>query len=365
MDTSVPTHPHREPDVEATEPRSLRRWFTGWSLVGGIAAVLVVALVAAAVVRIPYYRISPGRLRPVDQAIQIEGTPTYPSDGTIEYPTISMGQVTPLQAFVGWLDPDVDVLHEDDALGGQDREQNRQLNLAAMTASTQVASTVALRTLGYEVTSTGTGAVVMSVVEGSAADGVVEVGDTVVAVDGTPVGIAEELGELLGAKAPGDEAVLRLESFHDGAGREVTVTLGAHPDEPDRAMLGVTSSTRDIRFHFPFEVTVQTGEVGGPSAGLAFTLGVVDLLTPGDLTGGNVVASTGTIRLDGSVGPIGGIHQKVVAADDAGATIFFVPVQELDQAEAAAAGMSMEVVGVASLDDAIAALEDRGGVLHG
>jgi Lon-like protease len=110
---------------------------------------------------------------------------------------------------------------------------------------------------------------------------------------------------------------------------------------------------------FPFPLTIDSGDIGGPSAGLMWTLGVVDVLTPGELTGGRVIAGTGTIDLDGGVGPIGGIAQKVVAAERAGAVAFFAPVQEAPDARAVAHRMT--IVPVASYLDAIAWLVQHGG----
>jgi PDZ domain-containing protein len=348
------------PDPAAPEVVDERRsWTRGWRLVSLIAVSLLATVVVASLfVQVPYYRLAPGKVRPVEQSIVVEGAPTFVSEGTIGYTTVSLGRATAFEALVGWIDPSVDVLPEVEAIGDQDPEENRRLNLAAMTSSKQVASVVALRHLGHEVDMAGTGAVVVQVEPDTPAEDVLEVGDTVVAVDGSPVELAEDLGEALGGHAPGDVVELTVEA-HTGGTRTERVTLAARDDDPDRAFLGVASQTRDIEFLLPFTVDVDSGDVGGPSAGLAFTLGMVDVLTPGDLTGGLEVATTGTMGLDGSVGPIGGIRQKTLAVRASGADVFLVPEAEYDEARRHAG--DLDVVAVADLDAALAALATRGG----
>lgn len=347
------------PDVPGEAP-GRSSWLTGWRFASLLAvSILGTIVVASMFVKVPYYRLAPGHVRDTAPSIVVEGAATYPSEGSIGYTTVSLGQATAFEAFVGWLDPSVDVLSKTEAIGDQDPEENRRYNLAAMTSSKQVASVVALEQLGYEVGVAGTGAVVVQIEEGTPAADALEVADTVVAVDDRPVTLAEELGTALDPLAPGDVVTLTVES-HRGGTRTEEVTLAARPDDASAAFLGVGTQTRDIAFDLPFTVDVDSGDVGGPSAGLAFTLGMVDVLTPGDLTGGLDVATTGTIALDGSVGPIGGIRQKTLAVREAGADVFLVPEAELEEARRNA-GADLQVVAVADLDGAIAALEALGG----
>ena len=125
------------------------------------------------------------------------------------------------------------------------------------------------------------------------------------------------------------------------------------------AALGVTPVDR-VRYDFPFDIAIDSGQVGGPSAGLAFTLAILDRMTPGDLTGPGRVALTGTIELDASVGPVGGVRHKLNAAVSEGANLFLVPPQEYEEAVDASDGR-LDVVSVSTLDDALEALEDHGG----
>ena len=198
-----------------------------------------------------------------------------------------------------------------------------------------------------------------------------QAGDVIVAVNGTPVHLDSDIGTILAAFEPGDEVTLTVERpVPDSAGIDGTqeyesltlpVTLAARED--GSALIGISPGTRDdVEFDFPVDVDIDSGSVGGPSAGLAFTLGIIDKLTPGDLTGGENIATTGTIRLDGTVGPVGGVKQKTVTVERSGATLFLVPVEEFETAVAAAGDDSdLEIVAVEDVDDALVALAERGG----
>lgn len=179
--------------------------------------------------------------------------------------------------------------------------------------------------------------------------------DVIVAVDGETVTRADQAVALVGQRSPGDRIVLTLED-----GRDVPLTAGVHPDDPNRALLGLLLSDA---VDLPFEIAIDAGNIGGPSAGLMFALGIVDLLDPVDLTHGEVIAGTGTITVDGVVGPIGGIRQKIAGAtapgeddDDPPATVFLVPSGNADQARTATAGGDVLLVPVATIEEAIAAL---------
>ena len=149
----------------------------------------------------------------------------------------------------------------------------------------------------------------------------------------------------------------------DRGGKSIPVTVvsraAAQGACQGRAQVGISTSTRSEKFDFPVNVEIDTGRVSGPSAGLAFTLTILDELTPGDLTGGKKVAVTGTIRADGSVGPIGGAQQKAVTARRAGAKLFLVPTEEVKEARSRAGGM--KVAGIGTLDDALRELKNFGG----
>ncbi len=308
--------------------------------------------------KVPYYTIAPGSARPTEPLVKIDGHETYQSDGEIAFTTISFGEASALSAFAGWLDPSVEVVEADKALGGQQPDENRKRNLEMMDSSKQTAQVVALRKLGYDVKATGTGAVIKFVKADAPVASVLAPNDVVVAVDGKPVTIADELVDAIGAKKPGDRITLKIELGKDGQVVERETTVVSREDDASRPMLGVQAGTRNITFQLPFQVSIDSGEVGGPSAGLAFTLGVIDVLTPGSLTGGRKVATTGTIDLRGNVGPVGGVPQKTVAVRNSGAELFLVPPDEYDEALRFAG--SMKVMPVSTLDEALKALADVG-----
>jgi PDZ domain-containing protein len=230
-----------------------------------------------------------------------------------------------------------------------------------MDTSKLVAVAVALDRLGEDVEISTTGAIVRQIAEGSPAASVLEVDDVIVAVDGNAVDEIGEVGELLQPGGPGATHTLTVERPAGGDTRlEVDVTTIEAEDDATRAIIGIAPEDRISGFDFPIDVSIDTGTVGGPSAGLAFTLAILDVLTPGELTGGHRVAVTGTMDLDGRVGPVGGGAQKGIAVRDAGYEVFLVPSDEVDEVQEAV-GDDLEVIAVDTLDDALEALESLGG----
>jgi PDZ domain-containing protein len=323
-----------------------------------LLAVALVALLVAAFLPIPYYAISPGSVRDASTAIEADGESFPPEEGGVSYATVSLRQVTPLGLVAGWLDPTTDVRPEDEVLIGGNSEQNRQVNAQLMDDSKSSAEAAAFAALGCDVLS-GTGAAIQAVAPELPVAEHLSAGDTVVAVDGVPVALGPELGEAVDASEPGDVLTLSVEDG-EGVAREEQVEVSANPDDPDDPLLGVSLATRDLDVTLPFDVEIDSGQVGGPSAGLAFTLALLDELTPGSLTGGAAVTATGTMDVVGRVGPVGGVKQKTAAVRRAGATLFLVPPDELEEAQAAA-GDDLEVVAVTTLDEALAALGEHGG----
>ena len=196
---------------------------------------------------------------------------------------------------------------------------------------------------------------------GSPVSEVVVPGDVIVGVDGEAIELDSDLRTSLDGLAPGDEVTLTIEHHGEEDEQEdVTTELIEDPEEPGRALLGVSVFTRDLSYDLPFPVRVDTDDVGGPSAGLALTLGILDHLTPGPLAGNTDVAVTGTIAPDGTVGEVGGVPQKGVAAEGAGAGLLIVPEGEEAQARRSV-GRDVEVVGVSDLEGALEALASVGG----
>lgn len=343
------------PEGDESSPSSLRRL---WWAVPALAAVLLVGVLLS--LDLPYYGIAPGDARAVDDLIAAPEGVAHPPNGKVYLATVSLQRLKPLGALRAWLDDDIDVVHEDELLGNTPRKEYRRQNLELMDDSKETALVVALRELGYKVAEYGKGALVLSVAERLPADGRLEQGDTIVAVDGESTFLVQDAVEAIKARRPGDE--VRLEVVNaDGETRVERITLA---ERDGGAILGVTMRTKDRTFDLPLDVSIDSGTIGGPSAGLAFTLGVIDKLSAGELTGGKNVAVTGTIDIDGSVGDVGGVVQKTAAVRDRGVRWFLVPPGEFEQARRHA-GRNLTVLKVATIDEAIEALGRLGGDIDG
>jgi len=329
-----------------------------WWVAGVLLAVAMVALLVSAFLPIPYYALSPGEVRSAGGAIEVDGDSFPPEEGGMSFATVSLQQVTALGLVAGWLDPTTDVRPEDEVLIGGTSEENRQVNAQLMDDSKSNAEVAAFAALGCDVIS-GTGASIVEVQEGLPVDDHLSAGDTVVAVGGLPLELGSDLGTAVDAAEPGDLLTLTVEDG-EGVSREEQVALVESPEEPGEPRLGVALATRDLAIDLPIDVEIDSGQVGGPSAGLAFTLALLDELTQGSLTGGESVTATGTIDALGRVGPVGGVRQKTAAVRRSGDTLFLVPSDELAEAEAAA-GDDLEVEAVTTLDEALAVLADHGG----
>lgn len=358
---SASPSPMRPPGLPpAYLPRSRQGSVLAW-VAGLVSMALIGTIIAAAVVRLPYYALRPGETRDVGEVVSIEGVPTYETDGAPNFTTVSIGQVTLLEMIRANLDGDMEVVHEDVILGDRNAEENRQLNLNLMHSSQDAASYAALDVLGYDV-SVG-GDYVVDVQEGFPAEGEIAAGDVILEVNGETVDQPDTVFDALRDKEPGDMVevvVAPAEDLEDR--RTVELELAADPDDESRGIMGVLLAPIDVSYDSSIDIQFDTGEVGGPSAGLAFTLTIIDLMTEGDLTGDLDVAVTGTIRLDGSVGSVGGTAQKAAAARGSDMDLFLVPSEGQDYDNAVPhAGDDMDVVKVDDIEDALEVLEDHGG----
>ncbi|MEQ8841995.1 MAG: S16 family serine protease [Acidimicrobiales bacterium] len=301
----------------------------------------------------------PGSANPTATRVSIAADGLDDPDGSILFTTVQLD--TSISVF-DWLssevDDDIDLRRRSDVLGDRTDVDNREINLEMMQVSKDNAVVAALEYLGIPVfDETGLG--IDTVRDDGPAQGVLVAGDVIVAVDGVPITGFASLQDVLATAAPGDVGVITVEKFDTLERRVVELAWGEHPDRPGDAYIGVNIVPRQEELPLPFEVEIDSGSIGGPSAGLAFSLTILDLLTDGDLTGGLDVAVTGTIAIDGTVGPVGGSGQKAAAARDAGAAAFIVP---LDMVPIAAphAG-DMPVIGVSTLEEALGVLADLGG----
>lgn len=324
-----------------------------------IAGVCVLAgLVVAAVVTVPYVALSPGPTvntlsKPGGkELIQITGRPTYPTTGSLNLVTVSYtgGPGTDFNIFSAlraWLTPNDAVVPASEIYGnGQTQQQVIQQDTQQMLGSQQDATAAALCYLNI---SYATADPVSAVVKGTPAYGVLHSGDKITAVDGTPVGCHHDVVTMIKRRAPGAPVDLTVE--RNGAVRTVRLTT---ENVGNRPVVGVQLGSPTYKF--PFRVKINLADVGGPSAGLMFALGIVDKLTPGNLTGGRFIAGTGEIQPNGAIAPIGGIQQKMAGARAAGATIFLTPADNCANT-AGAVPTGLRVVRVSTLAQAISDLQ--------
>jgi PDZ domain-containing protein len=321
-------------------------------LVRRAGVLLAIAVVlAAGTVYLPYYSLGPGPARAVQPLISFDDRARYESDGRFVLTSVRFDQLTAFGVVRAWLDRDVAVVSRAELFGpDQTVEQELERAISQMDQSKLDAAYVVLDALTDYPDEHGNGVVIESVVPGCAADGELFPGDVILAIERRDVGSVGDARRVIRRSGQGP---ITFDLVVDG--RTETVSLARKPcGGSERPLVGVSMIER-----FPFEVRISSGAIGGPSAGLAWALGLYDLLTPGDLTNGRTIATTGALGIDGTVHAIGGARDKVIAAADAGASALLLPQDNL--AEARAAGRDgLELVPVETFDDALAYLQGNG-----
>jgi Lon-like protease len=318
-----------------------------------VAAVVVPLALAFAAgwVRLPYYAVGPGPARDVAPLIRIEGHPRYDSAGHLIMTTVRLEQVTALRALVAWLDPATQVVARDKLFApGVSKRLEEQRARAQMEQSKVDATQVVLSELADYPAEHSTGVLVESVVPGCPAEGAVDVGATILSIGAREVTGPKQASSLLDRIPPTAAADLRVAPPDGGKQRELRLRRDDCV-EGRGPLFGFS-----LIATFPFSVHISTGDVGGPSAGLMWALGLYDLLTPADLTSGRTIAGTGTLDIGGEVGPIGGIGDKIVAAERLGADVFLAPERNMDEIRRMDTG-DLKVVPVGSFTDALEYLQ--------
>ncbi|MFG2228768.1 PDZ domain-containing protein [Streptomyces sp. NPDC048723] len=333
--------------------------------------VLFALLCAGVFIKVPYSEMSPGPTvntlgdshgAPV---LNIAGRTTYPTSGHLNMTTVRVTgadyDMSLVEAVYGWLAGDnIVVPHENLYPNGKTEAESTQENAEEFSQSQQSAKVAALKQLGIPVTAR---VIVSTVVKDSPSEGRLHAGDVVKAVDGTAVTAPEDVAKLVTKHKPGepveftivpakDAAEAAKAGNNDPATSKLTITAGKAEGD-GHAIVGIRAGTDHA---FPFTIDIKLADVGGPSAGLMFALGIVDKLTPEDLTGGKFVAGTGTIDDAGKVGPIGGIQMKTIGARKAGAEYFLTPAENCTSA-ASHIPDGLTLVKVSTIDDATKALE--------
>lgn len=326
----------------------------------GVALAAVVAVVLVGISPAPFVVERPGPVYDtlgttlVDDeevpVIEVDGAASYPTEGRLDLLTVYLdgSRDHPIDWFsvvVGWLHPDREVWPVDAIFpAGQTQDEADEASALAMQDSQQTAVAAALTELGAPF---GAVVEVVDVPDGTPASGVLRAGDELLAVDGMP--LRSDAGLRAAIADAGVGATLEVTVRRDGAERTERLVPVARSADDASPMIGVLVT---VRYDFPYDVEINLPDVGGPSAGMMFALGIYDTLTPGALTGGAHIAGTGTVDADGAVGPIGGIRQKMIGARDAGAEWFLAPVDNCGEVRGHVPG-GLRVFAVASVDEAV------------
>jgi PDZ domain-containing protein len=339
------------------------------------STLMLIALLCAGVfIPVPYAEMSPGPTvntlgdHDGEPVLQIAGRKTYAASGHLNMTTVRVTsadyRMNLVEAVYGWLAHDNKVVPRETLYpDGKTEEQSTQENAEEFSQSQESAKVAALKELDVPVRSW---VIVSTVVKASPAEGKLHAGDVIKAVDGTAVKEPADVAKLVTKRKPGQDVRFTIVPAKEQAAAEkekrtptktqdITITTTTSDDTGEkRAIVGISAGTDHT---FPFTVDIKLADVGGPSAGLMFALGIYDKLTPGNLTGGKFVAGTGTIDDAGKVGPIGGIEMKTVGARAKGAQYFLTPA---DNCAAAAKGTpeGLTLIKVDTIQDALGALKD-------
>jgi len=369
MSTSQYTVP---PITQPTRPR--RPWLV--ALV--VLLVLVAAFVAvSSLITAPYTELVPGDALPVSGLITVPSGRGHSTHGKVLLTDVGVNNLRYIGYFFERLFPNKDntIVPTGEITANLPESEFVAQGTVDMAESQMTAQAVALRQLGYSIAEHDVGVTIYVIDPGSPAWHALHVGDVVTSIDGTPTTNPVALQTAVLAHRPGEVITVRVGSIsHPTPGHDVSVRLAStvegHKTIPilgigDPAAPIASMGTQPV-YDFPFPVRINSDNIGGPSAGLAWTLGIMNALGNGNLTGGRIVAASGTIRPDGTIGDVGGVQQKTVAVERAGATLFLVPRTPQDRElkiARAVATPSLRVMEVGSLGQALTDLEHLGGKL--
>jgi PDZ domain-containing protein len=346
-----------------------------------VAAVIAAAVLVLSRWNVNDYALTPGDATPVSSFIKVPPKLDHRLTGTILLTDVDVQQLNALTyLWQRYLSSDSQVLPSAVLLGPTPADQYATQGFLEMSQAQSSAKAAALTHLGYTVTPRNVGALLFGIAPGSPASRVLKVSQVITGVNGTAVTTECGLITALHGLKPGTRATLSVAqssvkesgAFVNGPVVSRTVTLGTPPKgltEPDcgaanrvpTVYLGIDSQTQ-VDWSYPVKVVINTADIGGPSAGLSMTLGIIDRLSGGDLTGKRIVAATGTIDAEGDVGDVGGVPQKTIAVERAGATVFFVPPQEY-KAALSKDTAQLHVYAVSTLDQALQILKRLGGTM--
>jgi PDZ domain-containing protein len=330
-----------------------------------IGILLVILFIVASIVTVPYDELVPGQAMPVSQLITVPTGKGHRLHGKVLLTDVGLIENLHLIALLpAWLDNDATLVKTVDLTGNLPEAEYNAEGTVDMAESQMTADSVALRQLGYSVPERDAGVTVYGLAPGTPGYRALAVGDVITSVDGVATPNPNALVAAIRSHLPGQTVTLRVGSIaHPDQGHNVSLRLAAGRDQGKVVpIVGIVYLGTQPVYDLPFTIKINSDQIGGPSAGLAWTLGIINSLSGGDLTGGRTIAASGTIDPDGSVGIVGGVEQKTVAVERAGATVFFVPNSEVGIARSKATA-NLKVYGVSSLHQALMDLRSLGGHL--
>lgn len=311
--------------------------------------VLVIIIFLGFLIQTNYYLIKPGSVDELGPLIKVEGE-SRSEEGQFYMVTVTQHSANLWSYLYGIWHPFMELRPISRVIPpDMSEEEYNKLMQSWMQESKYLAQIIALRKTGYDVPIVSDGVEIVELMEGSPAEGVLQAGDIIKAVEGKKVHLVEEVVEYIQEKEVGQKVKITVEQ--EEKIKEFEITTISHQDDPQKAALGIYVRTLNWHPLLPLKIEIDTGPVVGPSAGLMFVLEILDRLLAENLTGGYRIAGTGAITIDEKVGGIGGVKQKVIAAERAGVEFFLVPEENYRDAQQAA--RSLTVVPVRNLDEAL------------
>ena len=318
--------------------------------------VFLIALMPIGLIKTEYYFMSPGP--PYQWEIDYSNNENYTFEGNLFQLTVRRDEANVFVYLWSLINDSYDLYPREVILpNGVTPQELSEISIQNMRTSENVAIAVALKNVGYEIESKGDGVAVVGLLEDSPVKDKLKKGDLINSINNTDIYSATEFISTLRTYSIGETVSIGLLREIDGIKEQIYIktTLIEHVEYEGEPMVGFLATTVNERFDFPFEIDIKTGNVGGPSAGLMMALNVYNDLIPEDITNSKIIAGTGTIEIDGSVGPVGGIKQKIIAAKRAGAELILVPVANFEEAQPFETDKTA-IVAVDSFDEALAVI---------
>ena len=318
--------------------------------------IFLIALMPIGLIKTEYYFMSPGP--PYQWEIDYGNDENYAFEGNLFQLTVRRDEANVFVYLWSLINDSYDLYPREVILpDGVTPQELSEISIQNMRTSENVAIAVALKNVGYEIESKGDGVAVVGLLEDSPVKDKLKKGDLINSINNTDIYSATEFISTLRTYSIGETVSIGLLREIDGIKEQIYIktTLIEHVEYEGEPMVGFLATTVNERFDFPFEIDIKTGNVGGPSAGLMMALNVYNNLIPEDITNSKIIAGTGTIEIDGSVGPVGGIKQKIIAAKRAGAELILVPVANFEEAQPFETDKTA-IVAVDSFDEALAVI---------